>query len=171
MKRAVLALALVACTATRPPLDAATGQESALDLSFAVQVAAAQCTANAAYESHTSPYRAQGLVDECLAALIPARDAVVFVLPGAQKWNASSGAAVGCAGLTVSAALTRVRATFNAHGFTSTPAIETGIRAGQRVSPYAGADCDPLHPTSETKTFVDPHIANVQPEYPSWNSP
>ena len=62
-----------------------------------------------------------------------------------------------------------VRAAFHAAGYTGPipDIMQDGINLGTRVEPWAEPDCDPLHPTTQRSTFVDPHIAPIEPDYPA----
>lgn len=154
--------------ARRPALDPTLARASVIELAYSVQAAAEQCTSNARHLQRFDARRSLALADACTRALIPARDAVVFVLPAIDPWTPASAAAVGCAGKSVHLAIMSVRAAFidaGYGGFVSDVMLD-GLVLGERVEPYALPSCDPLRPTSSSTTYVDPNIANVEPEYP-----
>lgn len=161
----------VAASCLPPPrraLDPADGRASVVEMGFAVQIAAEQCTANARHLQRIDERRSQALFDDCVRALIPARDAVRFVLPDVEPWTSKSAAAVACTGKAVRTALERVRELFIAAGYAGPipDVMQDGITIGRRVEPSALSSCDPLHPTTRTTTYIDPNIAPVDPEYP-----
>lgn len=159
----------ISCTPRRPALEPADGRASVVEMGFAVQVAAEQCSANARHLQRIDEKRSQTLFDGCVSALIPARDAVRFVLPDVEPWTPRSSAAVGCTGKAVRLALEKVRELFIRAGYIGPipEVMQDGIVIGSRVERAASPSCDPLHPTTKTSTFVDPHIAPVEPDYPA----
>ena len=76
--------------------------------------------------------------------LIPAKEAVVF--------TTLDSASLGCAAKAVRVALERCPL--------PVPVAVTTLE------PYALSTCDPLHPTTSVRVFIDPNVAPVEPEYP-----
>lgn len=158
----------IACVSVQPmprAIDPVTARIGVADLALAVQSAALQCTENARHLDQFSESRAGALYDDCVAALIPARDAVTFAMPGIGRPVDS--AAVGCAGLAVRLGLARTREAFVRSGYESTPGIDMGIAVAESIGSHAGSNCDPERPTTTTTTSVDPNIARVEPSYPT----
>lgn len=165
MKRAVVIGCLLAgCTHSRPTIAPENGRAAVLELAVAVRAAAEQCSANAAYLARLDDGRAQRLADACVAALIPARDAVAFGAADVDPWTRGSSEVVGCMALTTRDALEHVREAFIAAGFPELPAMmRDGLAVSHRLASAAPDWCDPRHPTARTSVFIDPRIAPVSP--------
>jgi hypothetical protein len=167
---AVLALAgITACAKPAlPPVDPTDGRAAVTLMSFGTQSAELQCTANARHLARFDEDLSEVLFDRCVNDLIPARDALIFSLPQVDPWTPKSQAALGCAAKAVRVSIERVRSSFIEFGYGGQlPAtMNDAFELGRRFEGYATESCDPLHPTSSTTTYVDPHIANVTPEYP-----
>lgn len=147
----------LACASTPKPVDSVTANVAGVDMALAVQIAAAQCTANARHLEQFSTTRSEALYDECVAALIPARDALVLLKP------LSSPSILGCTSKAVRVGLERVSAAFTRYGYATPEAIAVGTSIARRFEVYANDRCNPKDPTGTTTVTVDPNIARVEP--------
>jgi hypothetical protein len=159
----LVARLVVACAPpSPPPLDPTHARASVVEMAFAVHAAAERCSSNARHLARFDDARSLALVDACTRHLVPARDAVAFVVVDVDPWKEpASSPAVGCAGKAVRVGLESVLDDFAAAGYSgSAPAVMLdGIKLGAALEPYAPAWCDPLRPTSRVSVFVDPRIA------------
>ncbi len=147
-----LVLAIVACAPPAlAPLPLVEGQAAIIEMALTVQIAATMCTANAKHLNGISRERSEALYDRCVNALGPALDAVLY--------NRDPG----CVGKSVRIALERVSTVFVEAGYSG---VVPGIEPARRLEAHALPTCDPLHPSSSTTVYVDPNIADVEPDYP-----
>lgn len=171
-----LLVMMVAClpgasTPKREPIDETRGRGSVIQMSYAVQAAAEQCTAHCRWMAkfgEEQERNAERLFDVCVNRLIPARDAVFFALDGVDPWTAKSSAIVGCVGKSVRLSLLQLHETFSAWRVKQPPLMRDGINVGTWAEQWAEASCDPEHPTTTVDVYEDPNIAPVEPDYPRY---
>jgi len=169
MRQALPLVLLVACASPpRLPLDPTEARATVLELASAVQQAAELCTAVARHVARFDLPHAEGVVDGCSRALIPARDALIFGAAEVDPWKADSQDVAGCTGKTVALGLERATETLRHAGYAGElpNLMADGIKLGRKLEPYALASCDPLHPTTKVTTYVSPSVAPVEPVPP-----